>query len=111
MRCNRLRGHAIRTRPQAAGVTSSLTIRRAEDLLELVGSRDFELIIAAVVRWLVRPPPQKQRRMAKAPSLQVVVLDLANPLDSQRLPRKILARAPAALGAGHADELSNALLR
>ena len=32
-----------------------------EDLLELVGSRDLELIVAAVARLLVRPPAQEDR--------------------------------------------------
>ena len=40
--------------------------------------------------------------MAEAIALQVVVLHLAHALDAQRLPRQILAGAPAALPAGHA---------
>src|SRR4051812_225032 len=40
--------------------------------------------------------------MAEAVALQVVVLDLADPLDPNRLPGQILPRAPAALAARHA---------
>ena len=40
--------------------------------------------------------------MAEAIALHVVVLHLAHALDPQRLPRQILAGAPAALAAGHA---------
>ena len=75
---------------------------RAEDLLELVRRRDLELIVAAVARRLVRPPALEDRRVAEAVALHVVVLDLAHALDPQRLPRQILARAPAALPARHA---------
>src|SRR5205085_2013700 len=40
--------------------------------------------------------------MAEAIALQVVVPDLADALGAQRLPREVLAGAPAALTAGHA---------
>src|SRR5260370_31182415 len=73
-----------------------------KDLREPVGSRDFELVVAAVRRWLVRSPTQKRRGMAEAIALHVVVLDLADALEAQRLPREILARVPPALTAGHA---------
>src|SRR5437879_2893046 len=82
--------------------------RRAEDLFELVRRRDFELIVPAVARPLVRPPSDKYGRVAKAPSLEVVVLHFADPLDPQGFPRKILARAPAALASWHARELAGA---
>src|ERR1700730_13903982 len=84
-------------------------MRGAEDLLELVRSRDLELVVAAVTRPLVWPPPKKDCRVPEAPSLQVVVFDLADPLDPQRLPRKILAGAPAALASGHPGELAASL--
>src|SRR5262249_32214951 len=74
----------------------------AEDLLELVSRRDLELIVAAVAGLLVGAPAQKRRGMAEARSLHVIVFDLAHPLDAQRLPREILARAPPALTSGHA---------
>ena len=38
----------------------------------------------------------------------MVVLDLAHALDPKRLPREILARAPAALASGHARHLAAA---
>src|SRR5207344_3380799 len=69
---------------------------------ELVGPRDLELAVAAVLRPLVRAPAQKGRRVAEALALQVIVFHLAHALDAQRLPRQVLARAPAALPAGHA---------
>ena len=47
--------------------------------------------------------------MAEAIALQVVVLHLADALDAQRLPRQILAGAPAALRAGHAVDLGRRL--
>src|SRR6185503_19225589 len=79
---------------------------RPEDLLELVGRRDFELVIAAVARPLVRAPALKDRRMAKPRPLHMVVLDLTDSLYAQRLPRQILAGAPAALASGHARRLA-----
>ena len=76
--------------------------RRAKDLLELVRSGNLELIVAAI-RWqLVRAPALKDRRMPKTIALQVIVFDLADSLDPQRLPRQIFSRAPAALTARHA---------
>src|SRR5687768_9277539 len=71
--------------------------RRAEDLLELVRSRDLELIVAAVRRPFVVAPALKDRGVTESRPLHVVVLHLAHPFDAERLPRKILARAPAAL--------------
>ncbi len=86
-----------------SGGARPLSVRtRAEDLRELVRRRDLELIVAAVVRLPVGPPAQEHRRVPEAIALQVVVLHLAHALDPQRLPRQILAGAPAALPAGHA---------
>src|SRR5918999_1471300 len=61
-----------------------------EDLIELIGGRDLELVVAAVTRLLVRAPAKESRGVAKAVTLQVVVLDLDDPLDAQRFPREIL---------------------
>src|SRR5262245_29283605 len=44
--------------------------------------------------------------MSKAIALQVIVLDLADALDAQRLPREILASAPPTLSARHAGHLA-----
>ena len=45
-----------------------------EDLGELGGRRDLELVVAAVRRRLVRPPAQEDGRVPEAVALQVVVL-------------------------------------
>src|SRR5262249_17505148 len=74
---------------------------RREHLGQLVGRGDLELVVAAVTRPLVGPPPHEGGRVAKAVALQMVVLDLAHALDAQRLPREVLARAPAAVAARH----------
>src|SRR5690349_19483215 len=73
-----------------------------ENLVELVGLGDFELVVAAILGPLVGSPTQEDRRMAEAIALQVVVLHLAHAFRAQRLPREIFARAPAALRARHA---------
>src|SRR5207248_7025381 len=80
-----------------------------ENLVELIGGGDLELVVAAFGRRLVGPPAQEDRRMAEAVALEMVVLHLAHALDAQRLPGEVLARAPAALRAGHA--LGRALRR
>src|SRR5204862_3848585 len=73
----------------------------AEHLLQFERRGDLELIVAAVDRPLVGTPPHEDRRVPEARALHVVVLDFAHPLDAQRLPRQVLAGAPAALTAGH----------
>ena len=93
-----------RLQARSIRAASAPTATRAEDLLELVRRRDLELIVAAVGRRLVGPPAQEHRRVAEAVALHVVVLHLAHALDAQRLPRQILAGAPAALAAGHARQ-------
>ena len=55
--------------------------RRLKDALELVSRSDLQLIVSAICRRLVRPPPQERRRMAKAIALHVVVLHFAHALD------------------------------
>ena len=67
---------------------------------QLVGRGDLELVVAAVLGPLVRPPAEEDRGVAEPVALKVVVLHLAHPLDPERLPGEILPRAPAALGAG-----------
>src|SRR6185437_14566925 len=91
-----------RARRPPSAASALLLPRRAENLLELVSGRDLELVVAAIRRRLVRAPAHEHRRVAEAVALQVVVLHLAHALGPQRLPREILARAPAAVAAGHA---------
>src|SRR6187455_2064803 len=98
----RRRNRSIRTRTWPT--TGRALTRRSgspEDLRELVRRRDLELIVAAVARRLVEPPAREGGGVAEAITLHVVVLHLAHPLEPQRLPRQILASAPAALSAGH----------
>src|SRR5262249_51614922 len=83
----------------------------AEYLLQLVRRRHLELIVAAVFRLPVWPPAQERAGVAEAIALHVVVLDLADALDPQRLPRQILACTPAALSAGHAGHVRGVELR
>src|SRR5207248_11479095 len=68
----------------------------AEDALQLVGGRDLQLIVAAVLGALVRAPAQELRGMPEASSLHVIVGDLADALGPQRLPAQVLAAIPAA---------------
>ena len=93
-------------RPGAARSRAARPGRRAqavrEDPGQLGGRSDLELVVAAVRRRLVGPPAQEDRGVPEPVALEVVVLHLADALDAQRLPRHVLARAPAALGAGHA---------
>ncbi len=101
-RCDRIRKRSIPTTPRTIGAVSALPTQRAEDLLELVSRRDLELIVPARCRRLVRPPSLKDRRVAEAVPLHVVVLDLTHALDPERLPREIFSGAPPALAAWHA---------
>src|SRR5256885_11404822 len=98
---DRRRKRSIRIRCRMNGAASTVRAR-AELLLELVRGCDLELIVAAVLRLLVRAPAQEIGCVAEAVALHVVVLHFADALDPQRLPRQILAGAPAALAAGHA---------
>ena len=110
MRCEDASGHGrgfasiSSTSPTSSGLLRKRWIRTktcTKHLLELVGGRDLELIVAAVARFLVRPPAYEDRAMTEARPLHVVVLDLADALDPNRFPRQILAGAPPALTARH----------
>src|SRR5258708_33959354 len=74
---------------------------RREDRAELGRRSDLELVVAAIRGPPVGAPTQEGRRVAEAVALQVVVLDLADALDPQGLPRQVLAGAPSALRARH----------
>src|SRR5262245_40253040 len=84
------------------GPGSATPTGRGEDLLELVRSRDLELIVLAVGWSFVGAPALKDRGVAEAVPLHVVVLHLADALQTKRLPGQILAGAPPALAARHA---------
>src|SRR5262249_29972857 len=90
------------TRTRRAAASSGGTRSGGEDLHELVGLRDFELVITAVLRSFVGPPAQEERRVAEAIPLHVVIPHLADALDPQRFPRQVLTCTPAALRARHA---------
>src|SRR5207247_5276490 len=101
--CARRRSRSIptpRPRSRAAGTATSLR-RPSEDLGELGGRSDLELIVAALRRPFVGTPAHEGGRMPEAGALQVVVLHLADALDPERLPGEVLALAPAAGGARH----------
>src|SRR5437867_132611 len=94
--CARRRSRSIRTtRPQTRAAGTSLRLP-SEDLGELGGRSDLELVVPAVRRPLVGTPAGEDGRMPEAGALQVVVLHLADALDPKRLPGEILALAPAA---------------
>src|SRR5688572_809863 len=106
--CGRHRKRWIPTKSRAAGQlrrSSGGRLDRAEDLLELVRSRDLELIVPAVLRPLVRSPALEHRGVAKAIALHVVVFHFAHSFNTHRLPRQILARTPTALTARHAGSV------
>src|SRR5262249_35009553 len=84
---------------------------RREHLVELVGRRHVALVVAAIARRLVGPPSEEGRRVAEPIALQVVVLHLAHALDAERLPREVLAGAPATVSAGHPLMLAAVRLR
>src|SRR5215472_18997969 len=58
--------------PSRSEVISS----RAENAVQLVGGRDFQLTVAAVLRALVWTPAQELRGMSEPSPLHVVVRDL-----------------------------------
>src|SRR5947209_14480693 len=101
---NTLSGFEIATSRPAA---TTISLRggmspHPEDPRQLLGRRLLELRVRALARRLVGPPPLERRRVAEPRALQVVVRDLADELDAQRLPAQILAVVPAALRARHA---------
>src|SRR4029079_14155914 len=67
----------------------------AEDLLELERRGLLELVVAAVGRLLVRSPSLEGGGVPEPIALEMVVGDLRDALDAQRLPRQGLATVPA----------------
>src|SRR4051812_44345541 len=104
-RRDRHRNRSIQTTTWTTGAASPTPQRGAEDLLELVRSRNLELIVAAGARRLVQAPALKDRGVTEPVSLHVVVLHLTHAFDPQRLPRQVLAGTPPALTARHASRL------
>src|SRR3989442_4378177 len=66
-------------------------------LLQLVGRRDFELIVAEVAGLFVRPPPLEYLLMPEPITLEVIVLYFSDPIVAPRLPRHVLPFASAPL--------------
>ena len=62
--------------------THALRGDQSENLGELGGGRDLELVVTAVRGPLVGTPAQEGGRVSEAVALQVVVLHLAYALDS-----------------------------
>src|SRR5437762_6532213 len=80
---------------------SSRPTSGAEDVGQLRGNDDLELVVGAGLGIAVGAPALEVGRVAEALALHVLVGDLANKLGAQRLPRHVLALAPAAEPAGH----------
>src|SRR5260221_547057 len=67
----------------------------AENLAQFHRRRLLQLIVPALGRRLVRPPALEGGRVPEPIALQMIVGDLADALDAQRLPGEILAAIPA----------------
>src|SRR5688572_5454331 len=94
--CSRCSKSKARATPPGRLITGK---ESPKNLLQLIGRSRLELLVGAIARRLVGAPAQEARRVPEALALHVVVLHLAHALDAQRLPRQVLARAPAALRA------------
>ena len=73
----------------------------SEDALQLIGRRDFQLIVAALRRRLVGTPAHELRGVPETRALHVVVRHFAHALRTQRLPAQILPAVPSTGRAGH----------
>ena len=74
----------------------------AKNRHQLLRWNHFELGIGAVAGFFVGAPPSKLRHVAEAGALHVLICDFHHQFRPQRLPRQVLALAPAALSARHA---------
>src|SRR5689334_8479828 len=61
----------------------------------------FELRVGALLRRFVEPPSPELRHVTETSALHVLVGNFDDQFGAQRLPRKVLALAPAALAARH----------
>ena len=91
------------TRPRSARETAPIAARLpAEHAAQLHGDGRLELRVRAGPRIAVGPPPHEPCGVAEPVPLEVLVRDLGDQLGTQRLPRQVLRRVPAARRAGHA---------
>src|SRR5262245_40189518 len=74
---------------------------QAEDLGELVGDGQLELVVGARGGRQVGPPALEAGGVPEPVALEVLVGDLGDELDPQRLPPHVLLGVPAAGGARH----------
>src|SRR4051794_4849692 len=85
----RRRSPTRRTPPAADRRGGSAGRRRsagAENRGQLVRRSHLELVVPAVRRWLVGPPAPERRPVPEPVALEVIVGDLGDPLDPERLP-------------------------
>ena len=84
-----------------AGCTETVRRRRCRQIPKIscssMGTGDVELLVGARRRLAVGAPALEPRGVAEAVALQVLVGDLGDELDAQRLPAQVLARVPPAL--------------
>src|SRR4029079_2856615 len=73
-----------------------------ENRLQFFGRDHFELIVGAVLRFLVGAPSAKLRGMTESVALHMIIRNFDHQLRTQRLPGQTFTRAPAALAARHA---------
>src|SRR4051812_23057799 len=72
-----------------------------EDLRQLLRRHNLELLVGAILRFLVCAPATELRSVTETIALHVIVGDLEHELGTHRLPRQILAAAPATLTTRH----------
>src|SRR5437870_2711 len=94
--------HALRIKRALRTRTPENSAAAGKDRHQLLRRNHFELGIRAVARLLIGAPPSKVRKVAEAGALHVFVGDFDHQLGPQRLPRQVLALAPAALATRHA---------
>ena len=66
-----------------------------KDAHQFVGRNNLELLVGAVLWSLVRTPAAEVREVTEACALHVLVGDLDDELDAERLPAQVFACAPS----------------
>src|SRR5690349_24799468 len=94
--------HPVHSFSKSAPIIGLTTL--PENLDDLVWGDYLKLLIGAVFRLLVRPPPAELCGVTEAVTLHVVIRDLHDQLWTQGLPREVLPGTPAALATGHATD-------